>query len=172
MRLSVFVPTVALSGLLWGTVAQAQPRDISDSKPKPCNPNGYWVLKLQWLTGTCKPKPIDAHLANVKLLVKPDATQRAREKQKGEESDFDIINDSDVSDAYLVDGTCMVSVSSWPNSVEPWQENYKLSLLEKGGTVTGIGTLRVNKYSENSDIACVLQFTVSGRRTNQPPASK
>ena len=172
MRLSVFVPTIALSGLLWGTVAQAQPRDISDSKPKPCNPNGYWVLKLQWLAGTCKPKPIDAHLANVKLLVKPDATQRAREKQKGEESDFDIINDSDVSDSYLVDGTCMVTVSSWPNSVEPWQDNYKLSLLEKGGTVTGIGTLRVNKYSENSDIACVLQFTVSGRRTNQPLASK
>lgn len=166
------VAWTVLSVTLWSTTAYAQPGDLSDSKPKPCNPRGYWVLKLQWLTGNCKPKPNDPLLANVKLLINPNATELAREKQKGEESDFDIINGKDVSDAYLVDGTCMVSVSSWPNTVEPWEENYKMTLLEKSGAVSGVGTLRVNKYSENSDIACIQQFTVTGKRSSQAPSSK
>ena len=149
-------------------------RDVErNAKPTPCKPHGYWVLQLHLLTGTCKNQKSE----ELKFLFNPTRAEQKREADKNNpdsqttEPSFDIVESKAITKSIMADGMCMLVLDVWPNDVEPWEENYRMTLLEKGEIVNGVGiAIFHNAFGTDADISCLQQFTVSGKWSQQVPA--
>lgn len=165
--LRLAVSTGCLLAFAPASSVSAEPTKAKEAK---CKPNGYWTLKLKSISGTCDNKSVEN--AQLSLLITPNRAQQKHENDNAQYgyTDHNIVQEKEITKSILLKGACIVSMDIWPNQVEPYEEEYDMTLVEMSGRVSGVGTLYIRAGFDN--LECVQQFSVTGTRSTQVAKAK